>query len=327
MKAIQYTSHGHPPDVVELVDIQLGPVGDDEALIDVEATPIRFTDLDLIRGIDAFARPLPDVPGGVGVGRIVEKGQRVTELAVGDRVYLPRVGTWQEQIKVPSAGLQIAPLEGDPIQLSLVNSNLTTAYVLLNDVLHLEPGEWVLQNAANSNCGYYVIRLAKKLGLKTVNVVRRPSLVDELKMWGADVVVVDSPNLTTDIAAATGNADIRLAADTVAGEMTGRLAECLCRGGTIAVYGKVSGEPCQIPVPIWCYKQLHLVGVLGGLQHSTRSPEEVAATYEVMSRLVTEGYVSANIAGVYPFDRIKEALAHALRTGDERRGKVILVPS
>ena len=326
MKAIQYASYGHPPDVVELVDRELAPIDDDEVLIDVEATPIRFTDLDLVRGIEAFRRPLPDVPGGVGVGRIAEKGQKVTKLAIGDRVYLPRVGTWQEQIKVPSAGLQIAPLEGDPIQLSLVNSNLTTAYVLLKDVVDLEPGEWVLQNAANSSCGYYVIRLAKKWGLRTVNVVRRPSLVGELMTWGADAVVVDSPNLAADIAAATGNARIRLAADTVAGEMTGRLGACLCRGGTIAVYGKVSGEPCQIPVPIWCYKQLRLVGVLGGLQHSTRSPQEVAATYEVMSRLVTEGYLSANIAGVYPFDRIKEALAHAVKTGDERHGKVILVP-
>ena len=131
MKAIQYASYGHPPDVVELVDCELAPIDDDEVLIDVEATPIRFTDLDLVRGIEAFRRPLPDVPGGVGVGRIAEKGQKVTKLAIGDRVYLPRVGTWQEQIKVPSAGLQIAPLEGDPIQLSLVNSNLTTAYVLL----------------------------------------------------------------------------------------------------------------------------------------------------------------------------------------------------
>jgi hypothetical protein len=44
----------------------------------------------------------------------------------------------------------------------------------------------------------WVIAFAKKRGLKTINVVRRPELIEELKKLGADVVVVDSQGLAKD---------------------------------------------------------------------------------------------------------------------------------
>ena len=322
MKAVQYSSHGHPPDVADIVDIDIGSPAENEVLIDVEATPIRFADLYLLRGDKAF-RSLPGSLGGIGVGRIALVGRKVTNLSADDRVYLPRVATWQEQIRVPAAGLEVAPNDGDPIQLSLVNSNLVTCHNLLKDVFDLEPGEWVLQDAANSSCGHYIIKLAKMWGLRTVNVVRRASLIEELKALGADAVVVDGPNLAADVTAATGNAKIRLATDMVAGEISGRLAECLGEGGIVAVYGQVSGEPCQIAAPVMWFQRVRLIGFLGG---RPRTPVERSAVYAELSRFVTEGKVSAEIAGVYPFDRVGEALAHAAKTGEDRRGKVVLVP-
>ena len=45
----------------------------------------------------------------------------------------------------------------------------------------LKPGDWVIQNVANSAVGRLVITLARARGLKTVNVVRRESLFAELR--------------------------------------------------------------------------------------------------------------------------------------------------
>jgi NADPH:quinone reductase-like Zn-dependent oxidoreductase len=45
-----------------------------------------------------------------------------------------------------------------------------------------------------------------------------------------------------------------------------------------------------------------------------------------MGELVVNGTLSAQIAGVYPLARIREAMIHALKHGEERTGKVILVP-
>ena len=62
---------------------------------------------------------------------------------------------------------------------------------MLSEFVELEEGDWVIQNAANSGVGSYLISLAKLRGLKTVNVVRRESLVQPLLDSGADVVLVD----------------------------------------------------------------------------------------------------------------------------------------
>ena len=55
--------------------------------------------------------------------------------------------------------------------------NPPTAALLLSEYVDLKPGEWVVQNAANSGVGRWVIAFAKTRGLKTVNIVRRPELV------------------------------------------------------------------------------------------------------------------------------------------------------
>lgn len=59
-----------------------------------------------------------------------------------------------------------------------------TVYGMVAEVLAVPEGEWLLQTAAGSVLGRQIIQLAKHRGVKTINVVRRPDLVDELKALG-----------------------------------------------------------------------------------------------------------------------------------------------
>ena len=88
-----------------------------------------------------------------------------------------------------------------------------------------------------------MIQLAKQRGIKTVNVVRRDGLADDLMSKGADVVLIDGPDLAAKIAEATDNAPIMLALDPVGGDTFGRLADSLGYGGTLVTYGGLSGKP------------------------------------------------------------------------------------
>src|SRR5208337_2291924 len=105
----------------------------------------------------------------------------------------------RERMVLPASGLFALPSGADPRQLSMLAINPPTAALLLSEYVDLKPGEWVVQSAANSSVGRWVIAFAKTRGLKTVNIVRRPELVDELKAIGGDVVVVDSPDLSKEI--------------------------------------------------------------------------------------------------------------------------------
>ena len=73
--------------------------------------------------------------------------------------------------------------------------NPLTAHLLLKSVQALKEGDWIIQSAANSAVGEYLIQLAAQRGINTINVVRRESLVPQLKSLGATVVLVDGPDL------------------------------------------------------------------------------------------------------------------------------------
>ena len=51
----------------------------------------------------------------------------------------------------------------------MLTVNPPTAHLLLTSIVDLAPGEWIIQNAANSAVGRYVIQLAKARGIRTVN--------------------------------------------------------------------------------------------------------------------------------------------------------------
>jgi NADPH:quinone reductase-like Zn-dependent oxidoreductase len=107
----------------------------------------------------------------------------VEKVKVGDRVLAPLSSfTRRERMVVPApSGLFALPPGADPQQLSMLAINPPTAALLLSEYVTLKPGEWVVQNSANSSVGRWVIAFAKARGLKTVNIVRRPEPVPELQ--------------------------------------------------------------------------------------------------------------------------------------------------
>ena len=65
----------------------------------------------------------------------------------------------------------------DDAQASMALINPLTARLMLTEFVPVAPGEFVIQNAANSGVGRAVIAIARARGLRTVNIVRRPELV------------------------------------------------------------------------------------------------------------------------------------------------------
>ncbi len=327
MLAAMYRRHGPPLTTLELVDIDTGVPAADEVVVAVEAAPVHIADLLYIAGDMPIAPPAPALAGIEGVGRVVACGSAVQQFTPGDRVFLPRKsGTWARQVRHPEASLLRAPDTGDVVQLSLVPINAATAWFLLRGVLPLQRGDWLIQNAANSSCGRFVIGIAKQLGLRTVNVVRRPELLADLTSLGGDVTLLDGPDLAARAAQATGGAPLRLAIDAVAGDATQRLAECLTRDGVIACYGQMSQQPCQITPQSLYLQNLALRGFF--TPHYERLLPR-ADWLQVMQQLgdwVAAGVLRARIAACYPLTRIHDALRHEMNSGAERDGKVIVLP-
>lgn len=327
MKAVQIESFGDPQSIVHAVDLpEPEPLAAGEVLLAVEASPINPSDLSMLRGTYGVLPKLPAIPGNEGVGRVIAVGEGVTEVAVSDRVLLPLgCGTWREKLKARAAQLLPVPKGADPLQLAMSAVNPPSAYLMLQEFVDLKEGDWVIQNAANSAVGKYLIHFAKSRGIKTVNVVRRAELGESLRAIGADVVVVDGPDLAVTVAEATGKARILLGIDAVAGPATSRLAGCLADGGTLVNYGAMSGEPCHIIPQQLIFRDIHLRGFWLSTWLRKAGRESARDLLAKMTELLSSEALKVEVEATYPFSRIKEAVAHAQREG--RSGKVLLVGS
>jgi len=241
----------------------------------------------------------------------------VESVKVGDRVLAPLGSfTWRERMVIPAGGLSALHPNADPRQLAMLGINPPTAALLLSEYVDLKPGEWVVQNAANSGVGRWVIAFAKTRGLKTVNIVRRPELVAELKAFGGDVVVVDSPDVSESIKAAVGQAELRLALDGVSGPATSVLAATLSRRGTLVSFAAMSETPMSINPLDVIFKLLTMRGFWLG------HPEVAAKIAPAIARaaaMIASGRVHIPVAATYRLSSIKEAVAHA-----QRGGKILL---
>jgi NADPH:quinone reductase-like Zn-dependent oxidoreductase len=217
---------------------------------------------------------------------------------------------------ISAGGLSALPPDADPQQLAMLAINPPTAALLLSEYVDLKPGEWVVQNAANSGVGRWVIAFAKTRGLKTVNIVRRPELVAELEANGGDVVVVDSPDVSERIKAAVGQAELRLALDGVSGPATGVLAATLSPRGTLVSFAAVSGGPMSISPLDVIFKPVTIRGFFMG--HPEFAAKLGPAVVQA-AEMIASGRLHIPVAGTYPLSSIKEAIAHA-----QRGGKILL---
>src|ERR1700676_4610461 len=247
MQAIQIEAFGNPADVMKVVDIpDVGAPAEDEVIIALEASPINMSDLLMIAGRYGYRPKLPSVMGTEGVGRVIAVGGGVKHLKQGDRTLdTYPAPAWAERIKADASRLRPLP-SGDVHQLAMLGINPPTAYLMLTDFVSLPSGSWVIQNSANSGVGRALVPIAKSLGLKTVNVVRRDDVVSELKAIGGDVVLVDGPDLAKRVAAETGNAPIALAVDGVGDTSTANLLECLADMGGPVFYSMMSGKHSSV---------------------------------------------------------------------------------
>ena len=324
MLAAQFSAFGRPDEVVTLIDLpDPGEPGPGEAIVDAELVPINPSDLMNFEGVYGAERPeLPMIPGTEGVGRVVRLGAGASNVKVGDRVLLPGPGTWRERFKAPAVGLFALPADVDPRQLAMLRVNPPTAWLLLSDFVAPRPGQWLIQNAANSGVGHLLIRLAREAGVKTVNVVRRPELADSLRPFGADVVVVDGPDLDRRVRAEIGDGPLPLAIDAVGGDATMRLARCVDDGGTVVNYGALSGEPCRVDPRETIFRDVSLRGFWLRHWFMRTPPAAIAETFRALSAKIAAGTLAVDVEAVYPLRQVRDAVAHAARGA--RAGKVLL---
>jgi trans-2-enoyl-CoA reductase len=288
----------------------------------MRAAPINPADLNAIEGKYPVRPSLPATPGFEGAGVVVDVGAEVANVTAGAQVILPHnLGTWREAVAVKASELVAVPPEIEPVQAAMLKINPMTAWRLLHDYVDLKHGDWLIQNAANSAAGRAVIQIAHDLGYKTVNIVRREELIEELRTEGGDVVLVDGENLRDEVKNVTGGAAIPLGLNAVGGESALRLANCLASGATLVTYGAMSLQPLKIPNGLLIFKDLRFRGIWINQWYDRATMPERMEAFRSLFEMARRGLLRMKVEKAYPLSEAKAAVAHAAQ--GKRSGKII----
>lgn len=242
MKAITIPEFGGA-DVLRPAEMEAPEPGPGQVSIDVAYAGANFAEVLYRQGVVDV--PLPFVPGIEVSGHVravgpdvegLRKGQPVAALTIVDS------GGYAE-VAVTSADL-VAPLDGLDLGLDVaaaVPSNSTTAFLVLDRVARIEPGESVLVHAAAGGVGSQLGQAARRLGAgRVAGTVGGPAKIEAARGFGYDDVVLRD-DLPDAVAGLTGGRGFDIVVDMVGGAARRTSLDALAPMGRMVVMGNASG--------------------------------------------------------------------------------------
>lgn len=331
MKAIQFSHYGEPAQVLTVQTLPLPEPGKGEARVRILASPVNPSDLLFVRGHYAGVQPqFPSPVGFEGVGTVDVLGPQVHHLVPGQRVAVingETGGNWAEYAVVPAHALLPVPDDLPDEQIASFFINPASAIFMLRNILAIPRGEWLLQSAAGSELGRMIIRMGKRDGIRTINVVRRREAVAELEHLGADAVIVSNEGpIDEQVRKIVGPEGVKYAIDPVVGETGTQMFQALSDDGHMLVYGSLTGEPIRVgadPRFILAGRRILEVFWLGYWLPRWDETVRNQLVQDIVS-LLREGILTTSAAQYFPLDEINAAVTQAETIG--RQGKVLLVP-
>ena len=173
------------PDALVVREVaEPGRPGPEEIKVAIEARGVSFTDVLMSKGEYQVQPTLPFIIGGEGAGRVIEIGDSVDALSVGDAV-LVSAGC-VEQVVVEARRATVIPKGTDLELAASFRSNYATAFYALQRG-RLTPGETLLVHGAAGGVGLAAVDVGKLMGAIVIAVilVQRSGITagNPLRVW------------------------------------------------------------------------------------------------------------------------------------------------
>jgi NADPH2:quinone reductase len=322
MKAIQITETGGP-EVMKYIDLPDPEPGDGQALIDIQAVGVNFTDVYGRAGVNPPAS-LPWIPGVEGAGVVSAVGDGVTEVSVGDVVAYSGVpGSYAEKTVAPAAQLVKMPDGLDAETGATVMLQGMTAHYLSHTTYPIKSGDVALVHAGAGGVGLILTQMVKNMGGTVISTVSTEAKAQLSREAGADHVInyVDE-DFEARVNEITGGAGIQVAFDSVGKTTFDKSVACLAPRGYMVLYGQASGPVDPVPVAVLNAKSLFLTRP--GLGHYTLTREELLQRSGAILNAIKIGKLKLHMHGTFPLQDAPEA--HRQLQSRETTGKLLLIP-
>jgi NADPH:quinone reductase len=317
-EAWHVTRFGDPAEALELVELAPEALGAADVRIATAANGLNALDVGMCRGTHPLRPTPPFVLGAEVVGKVTETGAAVTRFARGDRVVAMSplaYGNFRRDVVVPEVAAHAVP-EGipDPEAAALL-VDYQAAYIALLRRARLEPGEWVLVNAAAGALGSAVVQIARAHGGRVVAAAGSEQKRRACTTLGAEAVV-DSRDgaLAAHVREATGGHGADVVCDLVGGDAFARALEAAAFEARVLTMGWAGGTMPKLDPLTLVVRNLAVFGVSWGSSYPREAPDVVRDVHARILELVAAGEVRPLVGGVLPHVELPQAL-EAIRAG------------
>ncbi|VDN26570.1 unnamed protein product [Dibothriocephalus latus] len=316
---LAFDKHGEPLDVLHERQQPIDNLSDGEVLVNFRASPVNPSDINTIQGVYPLKPKIPGVAGHEGAGYVVECGKNVQSLQPGDLVIpaLPSAGTWRTLANFEEAHLIKLNPKLPLMNAAVINTNPSTAYLMLKNFVDLQPGDCIIQNGATSSVGINVIQMCKLLGIHSINLFRPRSTHEATEAtrkllldYGASLVLTDDELKQSTKAKELGK--VRLALNCLCGKPALSLMKQLDNGGVLVTYGAMTRQPIPVPAGPLIFKDIQLRGFwVSGFAKKPSFLKKRLEMFDIVSQWMIDGKLHLPPHVKVPHTDWKKAMAEA----------------
>jgi NADPH:quinone reductase-like Zn-dependent oxidoreductase len=333
MKVWQIQSFG----IEQLVfaDLPMPRPGRGQVLVKVHAVSLNYRDLLMVRGLYNPKMALPRIPCSDGAGEVVEVGEGVDSITVGQRVAGIFMQHWLDGS--PTADNTRGALGGDvdgmlaeyvvlhhsgvvtiPEHLSFAEAATlpcagVTAWNAVVNVAQVKPGDVVLIQGTGG-VSIFALQFAKLAGAVVIGTSSSDEKLQRAKTMGLDAGLNyrQSPEWAKWVLKETGQRGANLIVEVGGAGTFNQSLQAVRYGGIVAQIGVLSHSEQPLPIPLILHRQIRIQGIYVGSK----------ALFQEMNRAVVALRIQPVVDQIYTFDHAKEALK-SMESGSHF-GKIVI---
>lgn len=319
MKAAVYYENG-PPSVLKYEDVPDAKVFPGGVLLRVEAIAIEGGDT--LNRLQGALVTRPHIVGYQAAGTIVEVGEGVTDLKVGQKVATTNAfGSHAELRAVPARVAWPLPPGMDAKTGAVIPVTFGTAHDCLFEFGRLQKGQTVLIQAGASGVGVAAIQLAKRAGARVIATASSDERLEKLKPLGMDHGVnYKKDDVVAAVKKLTDNKGVDVVVDPVGSTLPDSMAVLGYRG-RVSLVGQAGRNPTKVDPWTLMEGNRSITGVFLGAEIATDR------AHNMIQRLIEEvgkGELKVVIDRTFPLS--EAAAAHEYIESRKAVGRVLLIP-
>lgn len=322
MRAVLCKKWGGPDDL-SLETIEAKSPGPGEVRIAIRAAGLNFADTLMIAGKYQERPDFPFSPGLEAAGEVVECGEGIEGLAIGERVMavLGHGGFASEAVvaaervyKIPD-DMPFEEAAGFPVAYG-------TSHMALRHRARLEAGETLVVHGASGGVGLTAVEIGAVLGAEIIACASSPEKLALAEKYGASHLIdYSKEDIRERVLEITGKRGANVIYDPVGGDAFDASMRCIAWEGRLLVVGFASGRIPKAPANYILLKNCSLVGVIWGA-YLGRDPAVVRSAMEELLGWYGQGKLKPHISATFPLAEAAEAMKSMMAR--KSTGKIVL---